>query len=499
MSYFLLIPGFILLYHDTLAHMARIMSTAEGSHGFIVVGVSLYLVWRKRKDLRELPRMPAHVPGALLTAFGCFLLAAGKLGSTMLLQQISMVPTILGLILLLRGPAHFRAFLIPVGYLVFITGIAEEVLGSAGIYLQTVSAWISAQVLALAGMPVLLRGTVIELPHIALEVVRACSGISHIVNLVALSVPLALLSLNSLPKKLLLVAAAFFIGIFANGLRIALIGVYTMVFPGGPLHGPGETLYVSFIFFLGMVVLILLSHWLSKLDGVPQSPQVGVSKPWVAAPGQKASLSKLQKEIPRPRMPFRPVAMAVAIFIVAFCFIHLFVLKPIPLKNSLQGLPTQISGFIGQNLDQIDRRFRPFPADEELLRVYENGNGEKAEVYIGYFEAQTRERKVVDYRRDWMHAEAVPIPAGPFGSTVYINQTRLRDKDDTRTVFFWYSMGGKIVTGRWEGKLRALFGSLFERRTNAAVVVVSTRNSAEEIMPFITELLPAARALLAGI
>jgi hypothetical protein len=57
-------------------------------------------------------------------------------------------------------------------------------------------------------------------------------------------------------------------------------------------------------------------------------------------------------------------------------------------------------------------------------------------------------------------------------------------------------MHGKIVTGRLEGKLRTLFGFLFRRRTNAAVVVVNSPESPEDVIPFVTDLFPAIRERL---
>jgi hypothetical protein len=61
---------------------------------------------------------------------------------------------------------------------------------------------------------------------------------------------------------------AFLIGIFANGLRVALIGIYAIYNKGADLHGPAETLYVSFIFFFGMVVLVLFNQVIRKMGSI---------------------------------------------------------------------------------------------------------------------------------------------------------------------------------------------------------------------------------------
>ena len=491
------LTAFGVLYWDTLVHIAGTWFRPEGSHGPLIVAVSLYLIWRKRKDFRELPKSPALLPGALLTGLGCFMLFSGKLSSTMLLQQISIVPTLLGAIGVFWGWAYVNALLIPVGYLIFLTGFAEEILGSGAIYLQTLSARIAAQLLALTGISVFLDGTVIELPHISLEVVRACSGINHIVALLALAVPLASMTQRTAVRKYILFLAALFIGIFANGVRIALIGLYTLYFQGGPLHGPYDTLYVSFIFFFGMVVLVVLSHFLKRTTVKPQIGRLGTISTSLGSSADNLDDrgKRTGNHVARKRLA--SVILLGLIFIVTLGFGHLYKPVPVKLKTSLQTFPNIIGNFTGKPLDRISERLKPFAADEELLRVYEDGAGKRVELYIGYFEVhQSGERKIIDYRRDWMHEEAQRVPIGHASGPVMINKTRLRDRNHPADVYFWYFMDGRLITSRYIGKLATFWGALTKRKTNAGVIVIQTRNTEEQVMPFLRELVPIVHARL---
>lgn len=504
MIYFLIhisifLAAFGILYRDALAHTLQKVLTPEGSHVALVFAVSAFLVWLKRKDLKAIPVRPAILPGTLLLGLGCLMLSAGKLGNAMVLQQISMIPTLLGAVWLFLGFGHLKALFIPVGYLLFGMGIIEDLLGNVAFYLQLMSAWIASHLLLLTGMPVLLKGTFVELPHINLEVARECSGINHIVMVVALAVLLAYTIQRTLAKRFILVLSAMLIGIFANGLRVALIGIYALIFPGVNVHGPAQSLYVTFIFFFGMVVVIALNHLLIRGDLKRSQLEhdklaTPADSPTEEAPAFQLPAAKAE----HAKMSFAPLAAFVMISFATLGFMHLSEARPIPLKNPLKAFPIHIAGFTGKELDQIDQRFRPFSADDELLRVYENAEGKKIELYIGYYETQDRERKVVDYRRDWMHHEAVPVPVGPSGNSIYINQTHLNRQYDPRTVYFWYDMDGKIITSRYEGKIRSFLGPLVNRRTNAAVVVINTRNSEKDIMPFIGELVSVAHAHLSG-
>ena len=398
--------AFIILYYGALKHIITNSLTADGSHAPLILAVSLYLIWIKRKAIKTLPVKPALLPGAALAFLGCFMLYAGKISGTITIQHVSMVPVILGTIWLLLGHAFFKAFSVPVGYLIFLSGLAEVGLGGVALQLQHLSAWIAAKLLSLTGMPVFLAAKIIELPHISLEVARECSGISHIVSLIALSVPLAYLSQRTPAKKFLVVLAAPLIGIFANGLRIALIGVYALYNQGAELHGPYETFYVSFIFFCGMVVLVIFNQLVRKLDNPPPRGDALEFEGKDVDSCPKISLKNHRESISTPQSN-ASVILALILFALTLGFIHLHTPQPVPLKIPLDTLPMHIAGLDGTSLHQMDERIRPFAADQELMRRYQDDAGNSFELYVGYFEIQDRERKIIDYRRAWIESHSL--------------------------------------------------------------------------------------------
>ncbi len=491
----LLLAALAVLYSDTAVHIFSTWRTPEGSHGPLIVAVSLYLIWIKRGHLIGLPPRPAFLPGALLCGVGCFMLFAGKLSSTMLLQMVSMVPTLLGVIWLLYGKEYLKVLFIPVAYIIFLTGLIERLMVSLAIYFQTVSAWIAAKLLELIGIPVLLYGTIVEMPHIALEVVRSCSGINHIVSLMALSIPLAFICQLTRVRKGLLLLISFVIGVFANGLRIALIGVYALYNKGADLHGPNETFYVTFIFFFGMVLLVVISNFLrpkalpaSTAAPHPEKLPVDVNGTGLGV-GVGAEEGRTQRSI-------KAFAVAGVIFLATYGLIHFYQTGPVPPTNPLAEFPDEIGRFSSKNLAWMDERLRPFPADQELLRTYEDSAGIRLELYIGYFAEQDREKKIIDYRRDWMHDEAEKTPIGPAADAPIINKTRLRDRRSPADVYFWYVMDDRIITNQYAGKLYTFWNGLAKRKTNAAVVVIRTENRQDDVMPLLTELVPEIQAHL---
>ena len=482
--------AFILLYHEVIAQVYRSWSTAANSHGPLILGVSLYLIWINRKKLSNLRPEPSILPGALLLAAGCFTLIAGKLGGTMMVQIISVVPVILGIILLLAGFSWFKVFLLPVSYLIFLTGFIERLLGDVAIYLQQTTAWISAQLFKFIGFSVFHESTLIMLPHISLEVAYECSGISHIVSLLALAVPLAIITLKSTPRKIILVLSALFIGIFANGLRVFLIGAYTLYYPGVEIHGPSETLYVSSVFFFGLVLLVIFSRFLREKAENKES--TGKSRIYHDEPSPYWFKNK-NKFASKRLVSFFVVG---SIFVLAFGLVNFYVPKPVDLLRPLDLFPARIAGFTAKDLDQFHERLRPFPADRELIRLYENDQGRSIELYIGYLEKQDANRKVVDVHRSWMHHQAQRVSVQADHQAFAINRTSLREGAFNADIYFWYQLDGRIIRNEYAGKLFTFMDALLKRRNNGAVIVIKTSIAQNEVVGFLEDAIPKIQTYL---
>lgn len=251
-------------YQDTLFRLFRGWFTYEESHSILILAISLYMIWMKRQEIVRLPKRPSLCAGTAGLTAGCLLLIAGKLSFTTLIQDASLVITLGGLILLIWGPGLLKALWLPLGYFLFMFPVFSGLLSNVSLYLQRITAGIAAGLLKAVGMPVLLSAQFIELPHITLEVAKACDGINHIMALVALSIPLGIMTKKSPLKRIYLVLIAFGIGILANGLRVGLIGIWSAYKTGGSLHGPSDIFYVSFIFFFGMGLLILINNLMDR-------------------------------------------------------------------------------------------------------------------------------------------------------------------------------------------------------------------------------------------
>jgi exosortase len=135
--------------------------------------------------------------------------------------------------------------------------------------LQAGSAWITAGLFDLAGVPTLRDGFVFHLPSVTIEIAKECSGIRSSIAVLIIALLLVHFGLQSFWKKSLFIVCALFVMILKNGIRIASLTLLAMyVDPGfltGKLHHEGGVVF----FLVGLAFLIPVLCLLRRSEGVP--------------------------------------------------------------------------------------------------------------------------------------------------------------------------------------------------------------------------------------
>ena len=457
-------------YFEILAWVVKGWFSFDRSYSLLILLLSIFMVWTRRDTILRTPAEPSLVLGSVLTLAGCLIVVAGRLSNTLMVQGISLVVVLLGLILLLLGAKHFKMLFIPVGYLFFMFYFLEELLGRLSHYLQLASAWIAACLIGATGMPVALQGYLIELPHISLEVAKVCNGVNHIVALAAMSVPFAFLSQKSTLGKGLIVLGAFLVGLFSNGLRVALIGYWTKYHPDGPLHGPFDIFYVSFILIFGLVFFglqtMLSRRWSKgKISNVATHPSP-VKEPLI---------------VPKfgSKKQWAAVLTALAILFLANAYIYLHTPMPVEPKRDLSEFPMQIGPWEGKAVADQEWPAKHLAADVELRRIYHHPSGSEVGLYIGYFRTQEQGKELINYRLGWLHLKAEEVSLSQGSDEIKIMKGVARGlsdqtyQGDRRVFYFWYQIDDRIYLDQYRAKIALVLNNLLNRRSNGALVLVS--------------------------
>lgn len=198
------------------------------SHGFLIIPVSIWLIWKKREILRTIPLETGRwgLP-IIIGSLGLFIL--GTAGAEFFTTRVSMVGLLLGVALYLAGPRFVREIWFSFFFLLFMIPIPYIIYYSLTFPLQLLGSKIAAGVLGVIGIPHLRQGNIIHLPdNYSLEVAEACSGLRSLVSLLALGALLAYWTQTSKTKAAILFLSTIPIAIAANIFRISVtaIGAY---------------------------------------------------------------------------------------------------------------------------------------------------------------------------------------------------------------------------------------------------------------------------------
>ncbi len=460
-----LVVVFLLLYAPVLRDLVGNWWTRDNySYGFLILPISLYLVWVKRSELAQLPLKPGNVWGLSLILAAGILLLLGMGGSVIVLKGLSFVGMIVGLVLLLLGTAYAKALAFPIAYLVFMIPIFDEVLAPLHWPLQLYTASMAVRLLQLLGFSALVEQQYIVLPRTTLEVARACSGTHYLISILAIGLPLAYLTLRTWWSRGALILSAVAVGVGANWLRVVLIGIWAN-WGGDVLHGPFEIFRAMFVAWVGVLALVAAAWGLSKMQApTARNPRMQ------PLPMHQRGAGELCPPLEWNRS-WHIGLVALIVFGVSMLFLDR---GPVQLKEDLATLPISFDGWRGEQADLKHAIFRIEGADQELLRAYQNHEGRPLQLYVAYLASQGQWKKLVDYRTARLHqdADVVEITIRP-GQVIAVNRGHLRGPQSEHQVIFWYDIDGHIIADRYRAKLETMRDALVHGRTNGALVLIA--------------------------
>jgi exosortase A len=189
------------------------------AHGYVVVLVVAYFLWKKRPFIDAVPFSPS------LIGFGAFLLAAlaalvGELVSAAVVVQFSSIFLIIAAVWAIMGYQAFKTLFGPLAFLFFTISFGQDVLPT----LMDWTADATVAALRASGIPVFQQDRHFIIPSGSWAVVEACSGIRYLFTAFFIGTIYAYITYRSWLKRVFFVAAMLALALFANWLR-----AYTIV------------------------------------------------------------------------------------------------------------------------------------------------------------------------------------------------------------------------------------------------------------------------------
>ena len=231
------------------------------SQAFLIPALCGYLIWNERgrifatpeSDLREASHFLA---GAVVAGLGTWYFYAVRNA-----YLFSALLVLSGILLVIASFAAFygalavRRAVFPFSMLLMAIPLPDSIVQGIISILQAQSAWLSAVLFSMIGVPVFKEGFFLTVPGVTIEVARECSGINSSIAMVLTMLLVARETLNSNWRRAALVAATVPLSILKNAIRITALTMLALrvdpSFLTGRLHHQG-----GIVFYLIAVALM---------------------------------------------------------------------------------------------------------------------------------------------------------------------------------------------------------------------------------------------------
>lgn len=464
-----IVAAVVLLFWQTWQSMVDIWMRSETyTHGFLVVPISLWLIWSRRDNYRQLQPEPAWL--GLLLVFCCgFLWLCAELIHALVVQQWAVVGILVCAIWSLLGSNVTGNMLFPVLFLFLMVPFGEDFVPA----LMEFTATFVVGMLRLTGISVYREGLHFSLTTGNWSVVDACSGIRYLIASITLGLVYMYLNYSSYLKRTVFMIVATLLPVLANGLRgymIVMIGhLSNMKLATGVDH-----IIYGWLFF-GLVMLLLFyigSFW-------QDPPQVAAVSP-----------EKAEAGVPVAGYPHFPVLLAM----LTVCL--LIWLPAMQWLSGRQAEHVEISLRFtrppdGQWQSADEQRWGWQPDFKGVInssrRFFSDGT-RAIGLYAGNFGAETagelvNSQNMLIARTDspWQVQQtgrtAVELEPGRW---LDVDETVLRDGQRELLVYRWYQIGSYATASSYTAKLLQLFKRLTGDTAPELMIVLYTGTSQME-------------------
>jgi EpsI family protein len=427
----------------------------------IVFAITAFLLYRRRGRLAAAPRTEGSLLLALPllgTGFALFLWAHHVDAPDLLV--VSFIPFCLGSALLLFGAPFTREMAFPVVFLAFALPLPGVLINQIVFPLQLWSAELVAQLLHIAGIPVMRQGGMLHLADQSFLVIETCSGLRGIVVLTMLAAGLVCYFPARWLHLVLLVALAWLIAYFVNAAR-----VLTLVLYPESQHSVTHALQGMVVFLCGSAALVGIDGFLRRWLGDRGAP-ARASDP-AAAPRESGHSGRV----------VHVMALAILLGLMLGASIWMPRWSP-PESQDLRrvDLPQKIGDWKAIETLKPDRLYLGTVNNSEYRYRRYGRDGETVSVFLGYENRLNRSRSLLSPKtvfpgRGWEAEERSLVELGPDG---FRGVEVVARSQSTRVLSYRWYQGvegfGTEVLRAW----LAIDRSFLRRPTGALMIRVAT-------------------------
>ena len=222
---------FLVIYFPVITELVHDWSTDDNySHGFLIPLISAFLIWHRRKKLKEMIIPAGDYSGLPLLLLGMILYILATAAAEHFTIGVSLVITLYGMVWMLFGRRLAGALWFELLFLLFMIPLPYVIYNALTFPMQILATKITVKLLNLIGMTAVRQGNIIHLSGYSLEVAEACSGLRSLISLLALGALYARYTQPGIGRQIILFLSTIPIAIAANVFRVfaTAVGAYTI-------------------------------------------------------------------------------------------------------------------------------------------------------------------------------------------------------------------------------------------------------------------------------
>jgi len=479
----LLVWGAIaLLLSSTALSMVEIWERSETyAHGYVILPIALWLIWRDRHRLAAVPAAPDARALILILPLLVLWLVSWA-GGVLVAEHYALVGLLLAAVWALLGWRLVRAAAFPLFYLLLMVPNGEFLMQP----MMDFTADFTVAAVRLVGLPVYREGTFFSLPSGDWSVVETCSGIRYIIASLTLGLLYAYLTYRSVWKRLAFVAASIIVPVIANGMRatmIVLIAHYSdMKLALGIDH------YIYGWVWFGVVMLLMF--WIGLI--------------W--REDQPANAERTLTALQPPRLPWLMAAVVVGVTALAPLW-QARLQQPLP-EVALAAPQPAADWRVGESpFNDWVPRWQGM--DAQVLGHYRRGE-DRVQLFIAYYGQQRQDHELINSQNlmvpqeheRWQNVGERVRRLEIGGVSYRILEARLRTQGGERILAWqWNRVAGRNDLHPLRIKIELAVEKVLGGRDDGAAIVIAAPyvDQPGEAEPVLRDFLAAMAGSIAGV
>jgi exosortase D (VPLPA-CTERM-specific) len=503
------------IYYSALTWLIIKDWAREGySYCYLIPFVVLYLIWIKKDDFINLPSVPSW-KGLVPIFLGLVFFWIGELAGEYLTLYLSFWLVIVGLLWLHLGWKKFKSIGFALFFMLTMFPLPNFLNTRLMLQLRLISSKLGVSIIQLYGLPVTREGNIIDLGFVQLQVVEACSGLHSLISLVVLCLLLVYFFKDHIWKRSVLLISSVPLAIFTNSTRIALTAILHKYFGPDIAQGFFHGFSGLVIFLISVPVLLIEMKILEKLPPKAQKSSPNSSdfekQPSSINPDPK------EKRILQGATLRQPIfIVAVVLLVATFAFSQSIEFREkIPANKSLDQFPLTFTDWSAESRQPLAQIFLDaLDLSEYLMADYQNSNGERVNIYVAYYERQSKGKSIHSpttclpgsgWSFDQSGTVSISgIPGNP--ETIEVNRAVMQYGRSTQIAYYWFVQRGRILNNAYQLKIYNFWDALTMQRTDGALIrlitpVYETESLADadaRLQNFVRDIVPVLEQYIPG-